>query len=323
MCTALTFNSEHHYFGRNLDLDYTLNEQIVITPRNYSFDFKMLPSLKSHYAIIGVAKIDSNYPLYYDATNEVGLSVAGLNFPESAVYFKSANKKENIAPFEIIPYVLGKYKNVDEVVEFFKRANIADVAYSDKYPLTPLHWIIADKNRAITIESVKDGLMIYENSVGVLTNNPDFNMQIFNLNNYAHISQTNPDFSFSESLPFFPYSRGLGGLGLPGDFSSMSRFVRAVFAKLSSYKEYDEANSIGQFFHILSYVEQVLGCIKTEKGNEFTIYSSCCDTDKGIYYYSTYQNRRICAVDMHKENLDSDSLIPYDLIKDQMVFYQN
>ena len=323
MCTALTFNSEHHYFGRNLDLDYTLNEQIVITPRNYSFDFKMLPSLKSHYAIIGVAKIDSNYPLYYDATNEVGLSVAGLNFPESAVYFKSANNKENIAPFEIIPYVLGKYKNVDEVVEFFKRANIADVAYSDKYPLTPLHWIIADKNRAITIESVKDGLKIYENTVGVLTNNPDFNMQIFNLNNYAHISQKNPDVSFSESLPFYPYSRGLGGLGLPGDFSSMSRFVRAVFAKLSSYKEYDEVNSIGQFFHILSYVEQVLGCIKTEKGNEFTIYSSCCDTDKGIYYYSTYQNRRICAVDMYKENLDSDSLIPYDLIKDQMVFYQN
>ena len=323
MCTALTFNSEHHYFGRNLDLDYTLGEQVVITPRNYCFDFKMLPSLKSHYAIIGVAKIDRDYPLYYDATNEVGLSVAGLNFPESAVYFKSANNKENIAPFEIIPYVLGKYKNVDEVVEFFKRANIADIAYSDKYPLTPLHWIIADKNRAITIESVKDGLKIYENTVGVLTNNPDYNMQIFNLNNYAHISQKNPDVSFSESLPFYPYSRGLGGLGLPGDFSSMSRFVRAVFAKLSSYKEYDEVNSIGQFFHILSYVEQVLGCIKTEKGNEFTIYSSCCDTDKGIYYYSTYQNRRICAVYIHKENLDSDSLIPYDLIKDQMVFYQN
>ena len=92
---------------------------------------------------------------------------------------------------------------------------------------------LADKNKAITIESVKDGLKIYENSVGVLTNSPDFNMQIFNLNNYAHISQKNPDVSFSESLPFYPYSRGLGGLGLPGDFSSMSRFVRAVFAKLS------------------------------------------------------------------------------------------
>ena len=323
MCTALTFKSTSHYFGRNLDLDYTLGEQVVITPRNYCFDFKMLPNMKSHYAIIGVAKIDNNYPLYYDATNEAGLSIAGLNFPESAVYFDPKEGKNNIAPFEIIPYILSKFEKVDEVVEFLKVCNIADIAYSSNYPLTPLHWIIADKNKAITLESVSDGIKIHENSVGVLTNNPDFNMQMFNLNNYANISKENPVNSFSESLPFFPYSRGMGGLGLPGDFSSMSRFVRAVFAKLSSYNEYDEVNSIGQFFHILSYVEQVLGCIKTEKGNEFTVYSSCCDTDKGIYYYSTYQNRRICAVDMHKENLDSDSLIPYDLIKDQMVFYQN
>jgi len=323
MCTALTYKSTSHYFGRNLDLDYTLGEQIVITPRNYGFDFKMLPSLKSHYAIIGVAKIDGNYPLYYDATNEVGLSACGLNFPETAVYFKPEKGKKNIAPFEIIPYILGKFKNIDEVVDFLKAANIADIVYSDDYPLTPLHWIIADKNRAITLESVKDGIKIYENAVGVLTNNPDFNMQMFNLNNYAHISNDNPVTSFSEGLSYYPYSKGLGGLGLPGDFSSMSRFVRTVFAKMSSYEEKCEVNSIGQFFHILSYASQILGCVKTEKGNEYTVYSSCCDTEKGIYYYSTYQNRQICAIDMHKENLDSDFLIPYDLIKDQMIFYQN
>ena len=323
MCTALTFNSKNHYFGRNLDLDYTLGEQVVITPRNFRFDFRMLPSLKSHYAIIGVAKIDENYPLYYDATNEVGLSVCGLNFPDNAVYFKPQNSKKNIASFEIIPYILCNFKSVDESLEFINDCNISDVAYNDKYPPSPLHWIIADKNRAITLESVKDGVKIYENYVGVLTNNPDFSMQMFNLNNYAHIRTENPTNSFSEVLSLYPYSRGLGGLGLPGDFSSMSRFVRTVFAKLSSKRENDEFNSIGQFFHILSYVSQILGCVKTDNGDEFTMYSSCCDTDNGIYYYSTYQNRRICAVDMHKENLDSDSLIPYDLIKDQMIFYQN
>lgn len=323
MCTALTFKSTSHYFGRNLDLDYTLGEQIVITPRKHSLDFRMLPSLKSHYAIIGVAKIDENYPLYYDATNEVGLSVAGLNFPESAVYFKPDNGKINIAPFEMIPYILGKFTSVNEVVEFLKVANVADIAYSDKYKLTPLHWIIADRNRAITLESTKDGIKVYENTVGVLTNNPDFNMQMLNLNNYWHISKENPVKTFSDSLPFYPYSNGLGGLGLPGDFSSMSRFVRAVFAKLSSYEDNSEVNSIVQFFHILSYVEQILGCVKTTKGKECTIYSSCCDTDNGIYYYSTYQNRRICAIDMHKENLDTDFLITFDLIKKQMIFYQN
>lgn len=323
MCTALTFKSTNHYFGRNLDLDYTLGEQIVVTPRNYSFDFRMLPNLKSHYAIIGVAKIDGNYPLYYDATNEVGLSIAGLNFPGSAMYFKPDNDKKNIAPFEIIPYILGRFTKIDEVVDFLKGANIADIAYNAKYKPTPLHWIIADKNRTITLESTEDGLKIYENTVGVLTNNPDFNMQMLNLNNYWHISKENPLKSFSDSLPFNLYSNGLGGMGLPGDFSSMSRFVRAVFAKLSSHENNIEVNSIEQFFHILSYVEQVLGCVKTKNGNECTIYSSCCDTDNGIYYYSTYHNRRICAIDMHKENLNSDYLIPYDMIKNQMIFYQN
>jgi len=322
MCTALTLKSTNHYFGRNLDLEYSLGEQIVITPRNYSFDFKMLPSLKSHYAIIGVAKIVENYPLYYDATNEVGLSVAGLNFPDSAMYFKPDKNKENITPYEIIPYILGKFSKVSEVLDFLKKANIINIAFNEKYSLTPLHWIIADNERAITLESTKDGVNVYENTTGVLTNNPEFSMQMFNLNNYWHIRSKNPQKSFYDGLPFYSYSNGLGGLGLPGDFSSMSRFVRAVFAKLSYEEEYD-VNPIGQFFHILSYVEQVYGCVETPKGKECTVYSSCCDTDNGIYYYSTYQNRRICAVDMHKENLSSDSLIPYDMIRNQMIFYQN
>lgn len=323
MCTAITLRSANHYFGRNLDLEYNLGEQVVITPRNYTFDFRMLPSLKSHYAIIGVAKIDKDYPLYYDATNEVGLSVAGLNFPVNTMYHNPDTCKKNIAPFEIIPYILGKFKKTDEVVDFFRKTNIADIAYSDKYPLSPLHWIIADKNKAVTLESTKDGVQIYENTVGVLTNNPEFNIQMLNLNNYAGISNENPVKLFSECISYFPYSNGLGGLGLPGDFSSMSRFVRAVFAKFSSYFNNYENESITQFFHILSYVEQVMGCVKTDKGNEYTVYSSCCNTDKGIYYYSTYQNRQISCIDMHKENLNSDSLILYDLIKDQMIFYQN
>lgn len=323
MCTALTFKTKDHYFGRNLDLEYSLGEQVVITPRNFAFDFRMLPTLKTHYAMIGVAKIDNGYPLYYDATNEVGLSIAGLNFPDNAVYFKPKHEAYNIAPFEIIPYILGKFKRVSQVVEFLKEANVSDIAYSSDFPLSPLHWIIADENDAITLESEKDGLKIYENPVGVLTNNPPFLIQMFNLNNYAHISSKNPENTFSKSISYSAYSRGLGGLGIPGDFSSMSRFIRAVFAKSQSECNSDETDSISQFFHILSYVAQIRGCVKLEDKNEITVYSSCCNTTKGIYYYSTYQNRAIRSVDMHKENLDSDFLIPYDMTGKEFVFGQN
>ena len=323
MCTAVTFKTKDHYFGRNLDLEYSLGEQIVITPRNFAFDFRMMGTIKNHYAIIGVAKIDNGYPLYYDATNEAGLSVAGLNFPGNAVYFKPKQGLNNIAPFEIIPYLLGRFKTVSEVVTFLKESNISNIAYSDNYPLSPLHWIIADKKESITVESVKDGIKIYENPIGVLTNNPPFPYQMFNLNNYANISAENPKMSFSKNLSYDAYSRGLGGLGLPGDFSSMSRFVRAAFAKSLSVCSDKEADSISQFFHILSYVAQVRGCVKVDNKDEFTIYSSCCNATKGIYYYSTYQNRSIRCVDMHKENLDGDLLIPYDMTGKEFIFSQN
>lgn len=323
MCTALTFKTKDHYFGRNLDLDYSLGEQIVITPRNFAFDFRMLPKMKKHYAMIGVAKVDKGYPLYYDATNEAGLSVAGLNFPDNAVYFTPKHGLNNIAPFEIIPYILGKFETVSQVIDFFKKANVSNIAYSTDFPLSPLHWMITDEKEAITAETTKDGLKIYENTVGVLTNNPPFPYQLFNLNNYAHISAENPKRTFSRNLPYSAYSRGLGGLGIPGDFSSMSRFIRAVFAKSLSVSGTDELDSISQFFHILSYVEQISGCVKVNGKNEITVYSSCCNTNKGIYYYSTYQNRTIRKVDMHKENLDSDFLIPYDMTGKEFVFSQN
>ena len=257
MCTAISFKTKDHYFGRNLDLEYSLGEQIVITPRNYEMTFRNLPILKSHFAIIGVAKIDNDYPLYYDATNEAGLSVAALNFPENAHYFTPKEGFYNIASFEMINYILGNYKNISQVKSFLNNANIIDIRYSKEYPNTHLHWIIADSNSTITVESTKKGLNIYENTLGILTNSPAFPLQCFNLNNYAHLSADNPEKTFSENLKFKSYSRGLGGLGLPGDFSSMSRFVRGAFSKLLSVCDEDELSSIGQFFHILSYVEQI------------------------------------------------------------------
>ena len=102
MCTAISFNADNHYFGRNLDLEFCYNETVTITPRNFAFGFRKTNTIKSHYAIIGVATVAENYPLYYDATNEKGLSIAGLNFPENAYYNRVDDTKINIAPFELI-----------------------------------------------------------------------------------------------------------------------------------------------------------------------------------------------------------------------------
>ncbi|MGN0601764.1 MAG: choloylglycine hydrolase [Oscillospiraceae bacterium] len=324
MCTAATYKTKDHYFGRTLDYEYSYDERVVIAPRNYPFNFRKAKAMNSHYAFIGMAYIAENYPLYYDATNEKGLSMAGLNFVGNADYKPEAEGADNIAPFEFIPWVLGQCATVSEAKSILSRLNLVNINFSDELPLASLHWIISDRESSITVESVKDGLKIYDNPIGILTNNPPFDMQMFNLSNYLNLSTEKAENNFSDKIDLAPYSRGMGALGLPGDLSSASRFVKVAFTKLNSVSGDSESESISQFFHILGSVTQQRGCVHMGgEQYEITIYTSCCNTDKGIYYYTTYENSQISGVDMHKENLDSDELISYPLTTGQQINMQN
>ena len=323
MCTAITFKTKDHYFGRNLDLEYHYNESVTITPRKFQFNFTNGKKSDSHYAIIGIATVENDYPLYYDGVNEKGLCVAGLHFPGNAVYTESEDSRINIASFEFVPWLLGNFESVADAMLSLKKLNIVNLPFNDSYPPSPLHWLIADKTQAITLEPLISGVKIYENPIGVLTNNPTFDIQMFNLNNYMGLSAKDPKNSFSGDVSLNLYSRGMGGLGLPGDLSSMSRFVRAAFTKLNSVSNPTNEDSIGQFFHILSSVAHTRGTVKVHEKDEITVYSSCCNIDKGVYYYTTYENARISAVDMHRENLDGKKLVSYPLLKTQDIFRQN
>lgn len=324
MCTAATYKTKDFYFGRTLDYEFSYGDEITVTPRNYAFDFRHTSACTSHYAIIGMAHIVGNYPLYYDAINEKGLGMAGLNFVGNAVYAKPVSGKENIAQFEFIPYILGKCANINEAKSLLASINLTDTPFSEKLPTAQLHWIIADENSCITVESMADGLHIYDNPVGVLTNNPPFETQMFMLNNYMSLSPKQPQNTFANGLALNSYSRGMGALGLPGDLSSASRFARVAFTKMNSISADSESESVSQFFHILGSVDQQRGCCEVSEGKyEITIYTSCCNTTKGIYYYTTYNNHQISAVDMRKENLDSTELIRYPLIEEQQINFQN
>ena len=324
MCTAATYKTKDFYFGRTLDYEFSYGEEITRTPRNYKFNLKNMGIMETHYAMIGIAHITENYPLYYDAINEKGLGMAGLNFVGNADYKEVIDGKDNIAQFEFVPYILGKCASVKEVRELLEKINITNIPFNKKMPLAQLHWIIVDKNEAITVESIKDGIKIYDNPVGVLTNNPPFDKQMFNLNNYMNLSPKSPKNNFSDKLNLNMYSRGMGAIGLPGDLSSQSRFVRAAFVKTNSLSGETESESVSQFFHILGAVEQQKGCCEVTNGKfEYTIYTSCCNGDKGIYYYTTYENHQITGVDMNKENLNSDILISYPLIQGEQIKIQN
>ena len=324
MCTAATYATKNHYFGRNLDYGFSYGEEVVIIPRHFAFNLRNGQTLNPHYAIIGIAHVADGMPLLYDACNEKGLGMAGLNFVGNAFYHEPLPSKDNIAQFEFLPWILGQCASVAEAKTLLAQINLTNTAFSEQLPPSDLHWMLADAKDAIVVEAVADGLKIYDNPAGILTNNPPFPEQLFRLNDYMHLSTVDPTNTLNPKIPLQAYSRGMGGIGLPGDLSSGSRFVKATFTRAHSLSADDELSSVSQFFHILHSVEQQNGCC--DLGNneyEHTLYSSCYNLDQGIFYYTTYNNHQISAVTLNKASIETSDLVRIPLIETEQINYQN
>ncbi len=323
MCTCLFIQSKNTYFGRTLDLDDHFMEEVVITPRNFSVALRNGGNLQTKYAILGMASVLKDYPLYFDACNEKGLAMAGLHFCGNAVYFPPKAEKENLPTYEMMLYLLGNYTSVAELRPFLEKLNLSDTPFSPELPLAPLHFMIADEKECIVIEQTKEGLAVYENETGVMTNNPPFPHQLANLQKFANLTPKYKAPKKTEENVSFA-SVGYGSLGLPGDDTSPSRFVKAAFLQKTATKEKDEQGSITQFFHILDAVSMVKGSVLTETGAyDSTIYTSCMNTTKGIYYYKTYGNNQISAVRLTEDNCTAPFLTRYPLNLSQNICYHN
>lgn len=322
MCTAVSYSAKRHYFGRTLDLEYSFDEKVTVVPRNFPLKFKYCKTQKSHFAIIGMATVCDGYPLYYDAVNEHGLCIAALNFPISAHFTSCKEGVKNIATFEVIPYILGKYESADMAMREMRTLNITNDPFSSTMLAATLHWIICDKHNCYTVEKTKEGLKIYENDVGVLTNEPSFDFHRKNLSLYMNVSPKSAKNEFSKKIKISPFSKGMGALGLPGDNSSCSRFIRAAFNTLNREFESGEGG-VTDFFNIMSSVFVTRGSVVEAEKSVVSLYTSCIDADDGVYYYSSEKNRQICAVAMKREELDSSELICYDLEKGENIKSQN
>lgn len=307
MCTSIAMKNVDFYFGRNMDIDYDFGQRVVITPRNYVFRFKKAGTLERHFAMVGMAAVADGYPLYAEAANEKGLCMAGLNFPENAYYKKVCeNGKANISPFELIPWVLGKCKSIAEAKELLSKTCLVKIAFNEKLPLAPLHWHIADKTGSVVLEATKDGMAVYENTVGVMANNPTFDFHLKNLLHYTNLSNITPD---SATETKHPFGMGLGAYGLPGDFSSTSRFAKAAFILRYRSDGGDEKERVAQFFRVLDSVAVPKGCVLTTNGNEhYTTYNCCINADNGVYYYKTCFDFTVKEVRLYEEDLEGKGL---------------
>ena len=314
MCTCITYENGDFYFGRNLDLEYSFGEQVVITPRNYPLTFKRVEPLRQHYSMIGMASVMADSPMYAEAVNEKGLCMAGLNFPGNACYPVDGKKKYQVTPYEVIPWILGQCASVKEAVRYLEQTDLAGIPFSPEVPLAPLHFMLADREEAWVVEPVKEGVQLYKNPFGVLTNNPPFPFHLMNMRQYLNLTAQAAKNRFGAGVDMEPFGQGMGAIGLPGDASPASRFVRAAFLKWNSRAPRREETNVSQFFHILDSVAMVRGMVLTEEGREdITTYSCCVNACSGVYYFKTYDNHRIQAVDMRKQNIDGSELISYEL----------
>ncbi|WP_288342061.1 choloylglycine hydrolase [uncultured Dubosiella sp.] len=325
MCTALNYTNGHHYIGRNLDWDFDFPNDVVVTPRNYPFQWRNGKTCTSHNALIGMAIIQNDYPLYFEAANDKGLGMVGTAFAGFAKYFPKAEGKDNVATFELIPYVLTQASTLQEARALFDNMNIWDIPFSEQQPTSPMHWIVGSKEGSFVVESTKDGLKVYDNNWGVLTNAPTFDWMSYNMANYVNLTRHEPTIQFAPDMKGIDlFSRGLGSSGLPGGVDSVSRFVRVAFTNLNSVCDLDPQKNVAQFFHILSNVQQVRGEAEIKPGVfEITQYACCIDTDTGIFYYSTYYNQSLTAVDMNKEDLEAKTLVSYPVLKEFQFHAQN
>ena len=325
MCTSISMKTKDFYFGRTMDLAEGFQECVVFTPRNFAFQFRKEGMLHRHYAMLGMASVIEGIPLYAEAVNEKGLCIAGLNFPDSAYYpMEEEEGSASISPFELVYWILGKCASVEEARELLASTRLIGIPFSEEIPLTPLHWHIADRESSIVLESTKSGLEVFENSVGVLSNNPSFPFQMTNICQYQNLITGQPENCFNRISTLQPFGQGLGSFGLPGDFSPASRFVKASYLSMNSVCEEDEQSSISQFFHMLDSVAMVRGSLVTpEERYEITRYACCINADKGIYYYKTYSNSQITAVNMNRENLNGCQCRRFPLRTSQQVAWMN
>lgn len=309
MCTAVNFFGENHIFGRTFDYERSFGQQVVSLPRHFFFG-----NFTSLYSIIGIAAMIDDMPLFFDGMNEEGLCGAALNFPFWSEYHKSLEEKINLASYELIAYVLGTCKNLNEARKKLEKVNITSDSIREDLPPTPLHWIFADAGGALVVESIREGVKIYENPHGVLANSPPFDYHLTRVSDFLPLHSGYPEKRLVGDSNAI-YSRGMGALGLPGDFSSSSRFVRALFLK-KNVEDCGECPSVTKFFHVMDAVSIPYGVVKTEDDMPVsTIYTCCMDTRSKKYYFTTYFSRRIRAI---RHNPDDKGLriYPMDSVED-------
>lgn len=288
MCTAIAIGGKECYFGRNMDWCEDFGLRPCIVPRDFVCDFRFLPRRERQLAMIGMARVEEGAPLFAEAVNEKGLAMAGLNFIGNAFYESETRQgRRNVCAWELILWLLGEAGSLPQAKSLIDGLRLIDSPLREDLPNAQLHWILSDKSGSLVLEARRDGLHVFPDPVGVLTNNPPFEHQLSHLSLFAGLSPYERESRMNEAIPELAKGFGTGAFGLPGDYSSPSRFVKTAWLVGESELDRitDEEGRVSHLFSILASVAPPLGSVRNREGMPHrTLYSLVSNTSRGSVY---------------------------------------
>lgn len=303
MCTSVIYENQNNEFflARTMDFSIPLSGKPIFIPKDFVFyKAQSKKTFSSSYHFVGAGRLVDEY-VFGDGVNEKGLSVASLYFSDDAVYQEPKNMNElQLAPHDVVAWLLGTCETVAEVTSKIKEISIVAEVSPVINGVLPLHWLVADKTGAsIVIEPVKQGLEIYENTVQVMANSPSFPWHLTNLNQYPMLSNISAPSSNYHEFIAKGNGAGSGAVGLPGDYTSISRFVRIAFMNQYCEKGQTPEESINIISRMLSAVYIPKGVkLKSNGAIDYTQFTSFMDLERSSYVINYYENNRFLQIDL-------------------------
>ena len=318
--------------ARTLEFSVDLQSDVIVVPRGYvrigsTPDGRQGLKWKTKYASVGAN--GAGLPFIFDGLNEKGLAVGTFYFPNSAGYmhYKATEASKTVAPWEVGSWILENFATIEEVRDNAGKIVVPEVLFKTWGFVPPVHYVVHDASgKSIAIEHVNGKLNIHDNPLGVMTNSPTFDWHMTNLRNYVNFSLVNVPPVQLGSVKLTGFGQGTGMLGLPGDFTPPSRFVRAVAFSQSVLPSKTGSDAILEAFHILNNFDIPKGAArdheKDEHGNivaDYTLWTSANDLKAKRFFFRTHENSQIRMVDLMKMNLNAKDLTTVSMKGDEVI----
>lgn len=319
-CTGILIQAKNNTIvnGRTVEFGVPLDINLAVIPRNFSFTGKTPlgdgKSYKAKYAAVGIYGFDD--VVLMDGMNEKGLVAGAFYFSGYANYVQVTKKNQGkaLSPADFTNWILTQFASLAEVKEALQTVIIAPTVLNGWGPTPPpMHYIVYDKTgRSIVIEPLNGALKVYDNHLGAMSNSPTFDWQVTNLSNYMNLTPLNAAPQKLRNVSLAPFGQGTGMIGLPGDFTPPSRFVRASFFSTTAAPVANSDEAVDQTFHILNQFDIPKGIVREEEGKmvgyDYTLFTSVKNPETLEYFYRSYDNQTIQFIDLRQFDLNAPTI---------------